>query len=69
MMKNKQTLFEFCKSLFEEIKRKSEIEKICKANNYNCSECIHGDVKFEGVRFRGFVCKLQPDGSRLQRKK
>ena len=69
MMKNKQTLFEFCKRLFEEIKRKSEIEKICKANNYNCSECIHGDVKFEGVRFRGFACKLQPDDFRLQRKK
>lgn len=45
--------------LFREWRRKRAIKKICKANNFNCSECIHHDHIFEGAVFRGTRCRLE----------
>ena len=44
--------------LFHKWHRKRAIKKICKANNFNCSECIHHDHIFEGAVFRGTRCRL-----------
>lgn len=41
---------------------KREKRKICKANRYNCSECIYHEHLFEGARFCGTKCRL--DGKR-----
>ena len=27
-------------------------------NNYNCGDCIHLDMYWEGIKFRGFSCRL-----------
>lgn len=45
--------------LFQKWRRKRAIKKICKANNFNCSECIHHDHIFEGAVFRGTRCRLE----------
>lgn len=38
---------------------KREKRKICKANRYNCSECIYHEHLFEGARFCGTKCRLE----------
>ena len=45
--------------LFRKWRRKRAIKKVCKANNFNCSECIHHDHIFEGAVFRGTRCRLE----------
>lgn len=40
-------------------KRKRAIKKICKANNYNCPECIYHEYIFEGLQFRGVKCRME----------
>ena len=40
------------------IQRKREKKKICKANGFNCPECIYHDWVFEGIIFRGNRCRL-----------
>lgn len=27
-------------------------------NNYNCADCIHSDAHWEGIKFRGYTCRL-----------
>ena len=39
--------------------RKRRLRKICKAQNYNCSECIYHEYVFEGTVFRGTRCRLE----------
>ena len=29
----------------------------CK-NGYNCPDCIHSDSRFEGIKFRGYSCRI-----------
>ncbi len=44
---------------FERWLRKREIKSICKANRYNCAECVYHEFIFEGVTFRGVLCRLK----------
>lgn len=44
---------------FEKWMWKREKRKICKANGYNCSECIYHEHLFEGARFCGTKCRLE----------
>lgn len=53
--------------LFKKWRRKREIKKICKANNFNCSECIHHEHIFEGAVFRGTRCRLEDGSSQFKR--
>lgn len=53
--------------LFRKWRRKRAIKKICKANNFNCSECIHHDHIFEGAVFRGTRCRLEDGSSQFER--
>lgn len=53
--------------LFQKWRRKRAIKKICKANNFNCSECIHHDHIFEGAVFRGTRCRLEDGSSQFER--
>ena len=46
-------------TLTEKWRKKRRIRKICKANNYNCSECIYHEYIFEGTIFRGTKCRLE----------
>ena len=27
-------------------------------NGYNCGDCIHADTHWEGIKFRGFSCRI-----------
>lgn len=27
-------------------------------NNYRCPDCIHSDMHWEGIKFRGFSCRI-----------
>lgn len=53
--------------LFQKWRRKRAIKKICKANNFNCSECIHHEHIFEGAVFRGTRCRLEDGSSQFKR--
>lgn len=39
--------------------RRIKARRICKANRYNCPECIYHEWVFEGVTFRGNKCRLE----------
>ena len=39
--------------------RKREKKKICKANRYDCAECIYHEHIFDGAIFRGTKCRLE----------
>ena len=47
--------------LFHEWRKKRKLRKICKANHFNCSECIHHKNIFEGTSLRGVLCRLDDD--------
>lgn len=37
------------------------IRRVCRANGYNCAECIYHDFLFDGVVFRGVACRLEKE--------
>ena len=40
---------------------KSKLERLKRPkcpNGYNCPDCIYSDTRFEGIKFRGFSCRI-----------
>lgn len=47
--------------LFHEWRKKRKLRKICKANHFNCSECIHHENVSVGTSRLGVRCRLDDD--------
>lgn len=44
--------------------RKRDIKRICKANNYNCTECIYHEHLYDGLRYIGTACRLEDEDTK-----
>lgn len=51
----------FGMKLFQEWRKKRKLRKICKANHFNCLECIHHEDVFSRTSRLGVRCRLDDE--------
>ena len=48
--------------MFKRLIKIMRIRRVCRANGYNCPECIYHEFLFDGAVFRGVRCRLEQEG-------
>ena len=48
----------FCAEVMRRLKNTKRKKRPKCPNGHNCGDCIHADSHWEGLKFRGFTCRI-----------